>query len=172
MLCYLQIVHFVEGFFVCDVKTLLCKYSKKKCLSCSWVLSLSLCWSHLYNNKSVWNLLRKKRLESVSEHRHEETSLITDWWLKLREKKDVTLPDHFHTQSCSHVIAQKQLRVSKNTWAVGARNQPPKLRLRDKTHIFSYILCFLQDNNEFIKWKTSNISSDHHCSLNSWDNNP
>lgn len=52
MLCYLQIVHFV-GFSVCDVKTLLCKYSKKKCLSCSWVLSLSLCWSHLYNNKSV-----------------------------------------------------------------------------------------------------------------------
>lgn len=60
MLCYLQIVHFVEAFFVCDVKTLLCKYSKKKCLSCSWVLSLSLCWYHLYNNKSVWNLLRKR----------------------------------------------------------------------------------------------------------------
>lgn len=60
MLCYLQIVHFVEAFFVCDVKTLLCKYSKKKCLSCSWVLSLSLCWYHLYNNKSVWNLLCKR----------------------------------------------------------------------------------------------------------------
>lgn len=69
MLCYLQIVHFVEGFSVCDVKTLLCKYSKKKCLSCSWLLSLSLCWSHLYNNKIVWNLLRK-RLHGVS-----------DWWV-------------------------------------------------------------------------------------------
>lgn len=44
---------FCRRIFVCDVKTLLCKYSKTKCLSCSWVLSLSLCWSHLYNNKSV-----------------------------------------------------------------------------------------------------------------------
>lgn len=56
---------FCRRFFVCDVKTLLCKYSKKKCLSCSWVSSLSLHWSHLYNNKSVWNLLRKRGLDGV-----------------------------------------------------------------------------------------------------------
>ena len=58
---------------MCDVKTLLCKYSKKKCLSCSWVLSLSLCWSPLYDNKkkclkSFTQKKNKNGLHGVSEY--------------------------------------------------------------------------------------------------------
>lgn len=68
MLCYLQFVQSVETFFVYEcvwvcVWLIWRHFSvytvRKNCLSCSWVLSLSLCRYHLYNNKSVWNLLCK-----------------------------------------------------------------------------------------------------------------